>query len=64
MAVVAARLGAGTAVEMQARQFSWRGDELPPRAGRTPGRHRMSSSSEDWRPVSRSPYGCTRTTSA
>ena len=27
MAVVTARLGAGTAVEIQARQLSWRGDE-------------------------------------
>ena len=29
MAVVTARLGAGTVAEMQARQFSWRGDEPP-----------------------------------
>ena len=34
MAVVTARLSAGTAVELQARQFSWRGDE-PPIAGGT-----------------------------
>ena len=34
MAVVTARLTAGTGVEMQARQFSWRGDE-PPLVGGT-----------------------------
>ena len=34
MAVVTARLITGTAVEMQARQFSWRGDE-PPLVGGT-----------------------------
>ena len=34
MAVVTARLSAGTAVEMQARQFSWLEDE-PPLAGGT-----------------------------
>ncbi len=34
MAVVTARLGNGTAVEIQARQLAWRGDE-PPFAGGT-----------------------------
>ena len=34
MAVITAHLGAGTAVDIQARQFSWRGDE-PPLAGGT-----------------------------
>ncbi len=34
MAVVTARLGAGTAVDIKARRFSWRGDE-PPLAGGT-----------------------------
>ena len=29
MSIVTARLGAGTAVHLQARQFSWRGDESP-----------------------------------
>ena len=29
MATVTAHLDAGTAVEIQARQFSWRGDEPP-----------------------------------
>ena len=37
MAVVTARLGAGTAVKMQARQFSWRGDEPPPAGGTDTG---------------------------
>ena len=34
MAVVTARLSAGTAVKMQARQFSWRGMNLPSQARR------------------------------
>ena len=37
MAVVTARLSTGTVVDMQARQFSWRGDEPRPAGGTDTG---------------------------
>ena len=63
MAVVTARLTTGTAVDMPARQFSWRGDE-PPLVGGTDTGPTTPYELLRWRPVSRSRCGCTRTTKA